>query len=1425
MKLITGLDIGTNSIGWAVIKYDFENKKGNILGMGSRILPITADILSDFNKGLTVSSTANRTNYRGVRRLRERELIRKQRLERVLKEIGWLNESFKVNDKVSYAYFLDGEGKHQFQFMDAYNLMKAEINHLNPSVKAIPYDWTLYYLRIKALKEQLTTDELVWVLMSFNQKRGYFQLRGDELYEEKGTDKYFVSDTVIDIVETGDVTRGQKQLEIHLNDGLVGIYSSAYIPDWNGKNIDFLVTEKVLKDGSKTVSFTTPKEEDWTFRKKRIESELENSHQTVAQRIYQALTREPHVKIRGKEVHTIDRKFYKNEMLSILQKQSEFYKELLDLEVSKKVACLLYKNNIAQQKHVSQMSLIDILVNDIVYFQRPLKSKKSLIEKCKYEKRAFLKDGELVEISLPGAPKSHPIFQQYRIWSLIHNIAIMERKHQLPNGSVELDKDVTNIYIKSHEDRAKLFELFDSNAEVSENQILKLFGLKIDRFKFNYEEGKKLKGNETKSAVSKALVNASIDSNRISELLNDSNKLEKLWHMIYSIAEQKNLEKALNLPWLGLTETEQIALLNCKPFKKEYGSLSVKAMNKLLPVMRSGKYWEAEKVEKFIQSKNIDNIDSSKISAKVSFQLEQLVDITDYQGKSEYLASYIVYGRHSEASEILMYNSPEDIKLLKQHSLRNPIVEQVLNETLLVVRDIWKKYGRPDEIHVESARELKLNNDQRGKATNTRNQNEATNKRARLMLQELMKDNGDINPYSIGHLEQIKLYEEASVKSLGKDDGELFGISKKAEPSASELKRYLLWMEQKYKSPYTGQIIPLSKLFTPAYEVEHVIPRSLFYDDSMNNKIICEAEVNKNKDKELGYNYIANSKGKQIQLSNGRVVNLLDEENYVQLVDELYGGNFAKKKCLMAKEVPDTFIQRQLNDTRYITKKIQDLLDPIVREEGEIAARSKHLVSMVGRVTSDLRDQWGLKSIWKELMTPRFIRMNNIDPSGNWYNKTPDGRVDLNLADVDIKRIDHRHHALDALVAACTTRNHINYLSALNNDNIRYELEPKLIKQSRSRNQEFLLPWEGFPLEAKNLLEKTLASFKYNNRVISKTKNKYTKYINDNGTLVKKDVSQASHPDHWAIRRSIHKETVAGRVTLREYKSVKLISLLETPKLIADKKIKKEIYKRLHIFKNDINKVKNDLKVNPILLEDKPITNTEMIVNNSDFSATRKVLTTGFTLKNIESITDSGLKKVIKTHFENFDNNSEVAFGPEGLEVLNNGREIPIYKVRVAESMGKKFPVGQDGNKSQKFVETDKGTNLFFAIYRNFETGEHFINESSSLEFSEVMYRMKNNYPLAEEKEEHQLIFLSPGDIVYEGDFDENALDLNKVYRVTNFAKHQCFFKPSNSSTPIKDKVEYTNQNKFERSDNGNMIKAVCRKLKMNRLGEITGII
>ena len=83
-------------------------------------------------------------------------------------------------------------------------------------------------------------------------------------------------------------------------------------------------------------------------------------------------------------------------------------------------------------------------------------------------------------------------------------------------------------------------------------------------------------------------------------------------------------------------------------------------------------------------------------------------------------------------------------------------------------------------------------------------------------------------------------------------------------------------------------------------------------------------------------------------------------------------------------------------------------------------------------ITDHLKDIWNVNEIFKELQLPRFERLERKFPEVEWIKReNKDGHQYLSLYNWD-KRIDHRHHALDALIIACTSDGIVNQLNHLN---------------------------------------------------------------------------------------------------------------------------------------------------------------------------------------------------------------------------------------------------------------------------------------------------------------------------------------------------------------------------------------------------------
>jgi len=389
------------------------------------------------------------------------------------------------------------------------------------------------------------------------------------------------------------------------------------------------------------------------------------------------------------------------------------------------------------------------------------------------------------------------------------------------------------------------------------------------------------------------------------------------------------------------------------------------------------------------------------------------------------------------------------------------------------------------------------------------------------------------------------------------------------------------------------------------------------------------------------------------------------------------------------------------------------------------------------------------------------------------------------------KRIDHRHHAMDALVIACATKDHVNLLNnqSANSETKRYDLKKKLMqfekviythphtgaKVEREVPKQFLKPWDNFTVDAKNSLEKIIVSFKQNLRVINKATNYYEKYVEKDGVKSKERVEQTG--TNWAIRKPMPKETVSGKIDL---------PWVKVPK-------------------------------------------------GKILTATRKTLDTSFDLKTINSITDTGIQKILKNYLE-FKGSPEIAFSPEGIEDLNKNIEQyndgkshqPINKVRVFE-LGSKFQVGQTGNKKNKYVEAAKGTNLFFAVYED-KNGKR---SYETIPLNEVVERQKQGLSVVDLKGINDF-YLCPNDLVYipSGDELENINNIDfknfskekseRIYKVVSFSGNQLFFVRQDVATSVVNKTEFSTLNKMERAIDGSMIKESCIKLNVDRLGNIS---
>ena len=632
-------------------------------------------------------------------------------------------------------------------------------------------------------------------------------------------------------------------------------------------------------------------------------------------------------------------------------------------------------------------------------------------------------------------------------------------------------------------------------------------------------------------------------------------------------------------------------------------------------------------------------------------------------------------------------------------------------------------------------------------------------------------------------------------------------------------------------------------------------------------------------------------------MSGGGVVEILSVDAYEKFVKDHYSHNNVKKKKLLMEDIPEDFIARQLNDSRYISKVVKGLLSNIVRAKDangayEQEATSKNLISCTGGITDRLKKDWGMNDVWNRIVLPRFERLNQLTGKNCFTALNGEGHLIPNMPlelqkGFNKKRIDHRHHAMDAIVIACTTCRHVQYLNNENAKSNNYEVQRGLAKvlcsfkdveyHKKEKNEKgvwvtseevvkktvpdkLLKPWDTFTQDAQNVLENIIVSFKQNLRVINKTKNFYQHFENGKKTFTRQEKG-----DSWAIRKPMHKDTIYGEINLRMKKPVSLKDALKNPKAIVEKDLKKKILELLADGK-DVKAIKKYFEDNKDVWSDVNLSKIDVYYFTQDiknkhgqvkerYFATRKSLDTSFDKKKIEtSIADTGIQKILLAHLESKGGNPELAFSPDGIDEMNrNIKELnggnnhqPILKVRVYEKADK-FAIGTKGNKSKKFVEAAKGTNLFFAIFESIETDNNSGEEVKVRSYATVPLNMVidcqkeagKNWKekidsLLKEKEmvanDARLLFmLSPNDLVYLPTEEQikngiDAIDRTRIYKMVSCTGNEGHFIPSFISNPIIQTTELGSNNKAQRSWTNEMIKETCIPLKVDRLGNIVEV-
>ncbi|WP_288333099.1 type II CRISPR RNA-guided endonuclease Cas9 [uncultured Porphyromonas sp.] len=614
----------------------------------------------------------------------------------------------------------------------------------------------------------------------------------------------------------------------------------------------------------------------------------------------------------------------------------------------------------AQRVHYPDIltdEFIRMLRDEVIFMQRPLKSCKHLVSLCEFEMlekvmRVQQDDGkggrQLVERRVKFGPKVAPKSSPLFQLCRIYE-AVNNIRLTRPDGS---PRDITP------EERDKIVTHLQSSASLSFAALKKLLKEKaLIADQLTTKSG--LKGNSTRVALATAL-----------------QPYSQYHHLLDMELETRMMTVQLTDEETGEVTEREVAVVTDSYVRQPlyrlwhilYSIEERQAMRRAL-ITQLGMKEEDLDGGLLDQLYRLDFVKPGYGNKSAKFICKLLPQLQQGLGYSEACAA--VGYRHSNSptsEEITERTLLEKIPLLQRNELRQPLVEKILNQMINLVNALKAEYG-VDEVRVELARELKMSREERERMTRQNDKRKEANDEVAAKIR------------------QCGLY-----------------------PTKPCIQKYMLWEEAGRQCLYCGRSIEEEQCLNgDDMEVEHIIPKSVLYDDSYGNKTCACRRCNKEKGNRTALEYIR-AKGREAEYMK-RINDLLKEKKI----------SYSKHQRLrwLKEDIPSDFLERQLRLTQYISCQAMAILQQGIRR----------VSASEGGVTARLRSLWGYGKILHTLNLDRYDSMGETERVSREGETTEELRI-TNWS----KRMDHRHHAIDALVVACTRQSYIQRLNRLSSE-------------------------------------------------------------------------------------------------------------------------------------------------------------------------------------------------------------------------------------------------------------------------------------------------------------------------------------------------------------------------------------------------------
>ena len=701
-----------------------------------------------------------------------------------------------------------------------------------------------------------------------------------------------------------------------------------------------------------------------------------------------------------------------------------------------------------------------------IFEQRPLKSQRRGVAKCPFEP------------SKHCAPVSHPLFEEFRMWSFIRNI-----KMQTPEDA-EL-RMLTNEEI----DKVKHLWFRKSKANFPFEDIAKTLAGKGKYCYYKSAEDKPYRFNYyMDTSVAGCPVSAQLRDVFGEDLLKDRAQVDSIWLALDFFDDDLKLREWA-IKHYNLADEQADAFVKIR-LPQGYASLSLKAMENIVPLMRDhGMIYSnatlVAKLRDLTKDYPFEKDFDEDVEAYLKADIEEYLTIpTDKNGKP-----LMTREERKEAMDVKWmqhYNlSVKDIKKLYHPSmieeyrhvehttngvyqlgsprisaLKNPMAMRSLFRMKAVVNQLLKD-GTIDEntiIHIEFAREL----------------NDA-NKRAALRRYQVM----------------LRKEREEAVEAIK---------SQRPNPSDDDILRYLLWKDQGGKCIYTGKDISLDALYHgEEFNIEHTIPRSMGGETTRENLTICDATFN-NKIKGTRLPSQLSEQQRNFVLENIQTW----KENCEALDKQLRKMKNATSG-LSTKEAKDSVIakrhllemQRDFWRNKYKAFTIEEKnVQGFTRRQGtDISVISRYgrlyLLSLFNRV-----------DVIKGSMTAAFRKIWGIQTA---YEKK--------------NRENHVHHCIDAITIACMGKREYDELSAY------YHAD----EENKYHSSDILMPkpWKTFTEDIKDIEQEILVAHYTSNPMGKQTKKKLR---DSRGHIIRDANKRPRFAQGDTARGALHNDMIYGMI-------------------------------------------------------------------------------------------------------------------------------------------------------------------------------------------------------------------------------------------------------------------------------------------------------